>query len=84
MGKETDKMYQNELCGLFDSFINVSVEDQDVFEGWKPINSSNPADMATIQKVLGIGGASKLYKFFHYCSITSAEIVPSNKGEGIC
>ena len=85
MGKETKKMYQEEFKSLFDTFIEASEEGQDVFEGWKPINFSNPADMAAIQKVLGIGGAAKVYKFFcHCCSITSAEIVTPNEGDNIC
>ena len=85
MGKETKKMYQEEFKSLFDTFIEASEEGQDVFEGWKPINFSNPADMAAIQKVLGIGGAAKVLQFFcHCCPIISAEIVTPNKGEKNC
>ena len=78
-------MYQEELKYLFDTFISASEEGQDIFEGWQPINFSNPADMSAIQKLLGIGGAAKGYNFScHCCAITSAEIVTPNKGDNIC
>jgi hypothetical protein len=85
MGKETTAMYQDEFQDLFDIFVDASKPGQKVFSGWEPIHFSNPADMAAIQKVLGIGGAAKVMTFFcHCCSLTSSEIAVENSGDAIC
>ena len=85
MGKETANMYQEEFKDLFQIFIDASADNQKVFPEWKPINFSNPADMAAIQKVLGIGGAAKVWRFFcHCCSLTSQDIVTPNEGSDVC
>ena len=76
-------MYQEEFKELFELFIAASKPNQEVFPDWEPINFANPADMAAIQKVLGIGGAAKVWKFFcHCCSLTSDNIVEPN--ENLC
>ena len=65
--------------------MDASEQCQDIFPKWKSINLSNPSDMAAIQKVLGIGGASKVWKFFcHCCSLTSNDIAKPNEGDAIC
>ena len=83
MGKESKEMYQEEFASLFQLFTDASAEGQNIFPGWKNINFSNPA--AAIQKVLGIGGAAKVWKFFcHCCSLTSGKIATPNEGDAIC
>ena len=67
MGKETTAMYQEEFQDLFDVFVDASKQGRQVFPEWEPIHFSNPADMAAIQKVLGIGGAAKVMTFFCHC-----------------
>ena len=85
MGKESERMYQEEFCEMFELFRKAGMPMQDIFEGWKGVQIVNPADMAAIQKILGIGGAAKVYKFFcHCCPLTSANIVKPNSGAGIC
>ena len=85
MGKETQQMYQEEFSHIFDLFQKAGEKDQSIFPDWVGINFSNPADMAAIQKVLGIGGAAKVWKFFcHCCSLTSKDIVTPNTGSNIC
>ena len=64
MGKETDAMYREEFSEIFEVFNNASKPGQTIFEGWEPLNFANPADMAAIQKMLGIGGACKVKTFF--------------------
>lgn len=64
MGKETATMYQDEFKELFDTFNEASKEGQDIFPEWQPVNFASPADMAAIQKCLGIGGAAKVMHFF--------------------
>ena len=57
-------MYQKEFDEAFDLFYQASKEGQTLFQDWKPLNTSMPADMATIQKALGVGGAAKVFDFF--------------------
>ena len=64
MGKESEQMYQEEFCEMFELFRKVGLPIQDIFEGWKGVQIVNLADMAAIQKILGIGGATKVYIFF--------------------
>ena len=64
MGKETKEMYQDKFRHIFQLYSDASKENQTIFPDWEPINFVNPADMAAIQKVLGIGGAAKVWKFF--------------------
>ena len=64
MGKESEKMYQEEFCELFELFRQAGLPMQQIFLEWKGVRIANPADMAAIQKVLGIGGAAKVYNFF--------------------
>ena len=85
MGKETKEMYQDEFRHIFQLYADASKENQTIFPDWEPINFVNPADMAAIQKVLGIGGAAKVWKFFcHCCSLTLQKIVEPNVGDAIC
>ena len=78
-------MYQEEFADFFQFFVDASKEGQTVFPGWEPINFANPANMVVIQKVLGIGGAAKVWKFFcHCCSLTSQDIVKPNCREDAC
>ena len=85
MGKETEKMYQEEFKKIFELFDEASKQGQQVFPGWERLNFANPADMAAIQKCLGIGGAAKVMKFFcHCCSIESNDIVTPNASDKIC
>ena len=85
MGKETATMYQEEFREMFDIFNKASKDGQTIFQDWKKLNFSSPADMAAIQKCLGIGGAAKVMKFFcHCCPITSREISTPNTGDNIC
>ena len=64
MGKESKQMYQDEFGEAFDLFNQASIEGQTLFQEWKPLNTSMPADMAAIQKALGVGGAAKVFNFF--------------------
>ena len=64
MGRETNKMYQEECKDLFELMFCASMENQSEIPEWKPLNFSNPADMAAIQKSLGIGGACKVKNVF--------------------
>ena len=85
MGKENSALYQEEFKDIFRTFIDASADDQQVFQEWKPINFANLADMAAIQKVLGIGGAAKVWRFFcHCCSFALQDIVTPNQGADIC
>ena len=85
MGKETKQMYQEEFASIFQLFSDASVEGQDIFPDWEAINFSNPADMAAIMKVLGFGGAAKVWRFFcHCCSLVSNKIATPNEGDAIC
>ena len=85
MGKETEKMYQEEFKKIFELFDEESKQGQQVFPGWERLNFANPADMAAIQKCLSIGGAAKVMKFFcHCCSIESNDIVTPNASDKIC
>ena len=64
MGKESKQMYQEDFGEAFDLFNQASTEGQTLFQEWKPLNTSMPADMAAIQKALGVGGAAKVFNFF--------------------
>ena len=78
-------MYQEVFKDLFEIFSKARKDGQTIFEGWNPLNFASPADMAKIHKCLGIGGASKVMKFFcHCCEIISADIVKVNCGDQIC
>ena len=50
-------MYREDLSKIFELFNDVSKPGQTIFEGWEPLDFANPADMAAIQKILGIRGA---------------------------
>ena len=70
---------------MFELFRKSGLLMQEIFEGWKGVRIVNPADMAVIQKKLGIGGAANIYNFFcHCCPLTSENIVQPNTGAGIC
>ena len=54
-------MYQDVFRNFFQIFIDTSAKNQEIFPDWEPIIFANPANMAEIQKVLGIGGAAKVW-----------------------
>ena len=64
MGKETTTMYQEEFKHLFELLFWAAKISQQEFNGWEPFNFANPADMAAIQKCVGLGGACKIKQFF--------------------
>ena len=85
MGKETEAMYKEEFYKLFDLFYEAGKEGYIVFPDWYPLNFANPANMAAIQKCLGIGGAAKIMIFFcHCCALTSNKIVSANVNTYYC
>ena len=58
---------------------------QQKFPCWKAPNFANPANMATIHKLLGLGGTCKVKKLFcYYCSLTSNLCATPNIGYNIC
>ena len=63
MGKDTNKIYCEEFSEIFQMFDDASKPGQQIFEGWEPLNFANPANMAAIQRMLGIGGACKIVTF---------------------
>ena len=46
-----------------------------LFSDWQPLNFASPADMAAIQKCLGIGGAAKVQKFFCHCCEICSDVI---------
>ena len=85
MGKETESMYQDKFKDFFEFLFRTAEEGQEEFPGWKPLNFSNPSDMAAIQKCLGLGGACKIKCFFCYCcSLKSENCAEPNTGSKIC
>ena len=85
MGRETDKCYQEEFRDTFEMLFRAAEMQQQEFEGWEPLNFANPADMAAIQKCLGLGGACKVKTYFCYCcSLTSSNCSVPNKGMAVC
>ena len=70
---------------FFEVLFRAAQEGQEEFPGWKALNFSNPADMAAIQKYLGLGGVCKIKRFFCYCcSLKSEKCAKPNVGNKIC
>lgn len=63
-GERKQKNVPREFCELVELFRQASLPMQEIFSEWKGVWIANPADMTAIQKVLGIGGAAKVYNFF--------------------
>ena len=59
MGKESEQMYQEEFCEIFELFRKAGLPMQEIFEGWKGVRIVNPADMAVIQKKIRYRRSSK-------------------------
>ena len=64
MGTKLATMYQEEFAYLFEIFDKASKEGQTIFPYWKRIEFANPANMAAIQKCLGIGEDEKVMGLF--------------------
>ena len=85
MGKETQAMYQESFKDIFEILSCATNIGQTEFPGWKPLNFSNPEDMAAIQKCLGLGGACKVKKKnCHCCSLVSSLCATANTGIVTC
>ena len=84
MENEYAKMCQDEFSSAFDMFHEAIKDRQTVFPAWLPISFANPANMAAIQKALGVGGAVKLYIFCHCCPLTSQNIAKPNENSDVC
>ena len=85
MGRKIQAMYQEEFKEMFEILFQAAEVGQTEFPGWEPLNFANPANMAAIQKCLGLGGACKVTKYFCYCcSIVSHLCATGNTGDKIC